>query len=183
MERPLPADLAAVDAAGTGFYSRGMDRRRFLQWSWQLGAVAVGLGAAGIGLGAGAVRTTGKSADLQRPPRSADGFPRLCRTDQTGIAPGVHLDLQLRGVAPTGWSLFWQIEHGGRAFQLPAATAADASWLSAGHAALRCVIPYPFEDLVPGAYRLSLALHDADGSLVDAAAVGSYSLRRPRFSA
>lgn len=183
MVRPPEVCWAAVDATRTGFYSGHMDRRRFLQWSWQLGAVTVGLGAGLAKSGAPASGSLRRPEDpLSAPAAEVCGL-RLFRSDHKGLAPGVQLDLQLDGVAPAGWSLHWQIEHAGQVYQRPAATAADARWLSPQRAQLSCCVPYPFEDLVPGTYHVSLAWHDASGPRADLAPVGSFALRRPRFSA
>jgi hypothetical protein len=48
---------------------------------------------------------------------------------------------------------------------------------------LEVVTPYPYTDLVPGQYAISLLLHDAHGRELDRHDAGSYAIRRFRFSA
>lgn len=94
---------------------------------------------------------------------------------QTGLFPGALLPVDVASGVPDDWALRVEVAHDGRRHAGPAIGVAAAS----GHV----VVPYPFPDLQPGAYDVTVTLLRADGSEAERVAAGAYHLRTPVFSA
>lgn len=140
-----------------------MDRRQFLQWSWQVGVAAAGLG----GIAAAVVRPS-----------------CLVPVGTPAVVPGALVQVQVARHAPSGATLHWLVHHGGHVHDVPAQQPGAPLRLDGkADALLQTVVPYPYDDLVPGPYTLELVLRDSGGRELERCSLGGFSLRRQRFSA
>jgi hypothetical protein len=101
---------------------------------------------------------------------------RLWHVQGAATAPGQLVTLHLDPAVAPGWQVRWQVVHGQDTWaQLARPRLQEDGWCVA--------VPYPWDDLRPGHYQLSLALLSCSGEVLETAAVGHYVLRRVRFSA
>ena len=140
-----------------------MDRRQFLQWSWQVGVAAAGFG----GIAAAVVRPN-----------------CLVPVGPPAVVPGALVQVRVAAHAPAGASLHWLVHHGGQVHERPAIPL-GAPLRTDGKAdtMVQSTVPYPYDDLLPGPYALELVLRDAGGRELERCSVGGFALRRQRFSA
>lgn len=92
------------------------------------------------------------------------------------LFPGVPLQISLHPEGPSGGSIRLTLTHEGRPFL-------DAPHPAAPGATLCLETPYPYEDLVPGLYEVSVELVDASGVVLERHPVGGYGLTPHWFSA
>jgi hypothetical protein len=101
---------------------------------------------------------------------------RLWHVDGAATAPGRLLALHIDPAVSPGWQVRWQVVHGQDTWtQLAKLRTENGGWSLS--------VPYPWDDLRPGHYQLSLELLSGSGEVLETAAVGHYMLRRVRFSA
>lgn len=142
-----------------------MNRRQFLHWSWRSAA-----GAAAVVAGW----------------QAASRIAHLRHVAGQAQVPGAQIAVEIDAAAPTGWQLLWQIAHNQHLHELPAAIVSQPHRGEGPNGAVTrvtCAVPYPYADLQPGRYDVSLVLRAADGALLATEAVGEFTLRRQRFSA
>lgn len=140
-----------------------MERRTFL-------TVCVGTGVAAAHLAWPGAPLTDLFGGLA--PSSGPGW----QVDGRALCPGAPLQVTLAAEVPVGSRVRLLVDHQGRRHD------AGAFAVTPG-ATLTLETPYPFDDLVPGAYSVLLTLEGPLGQSLAACPVGSYTLQRFRFSA
>lgn len=97
-------------------------------------------------------------------------------SDADGFCPGATVALQMAADAPLGCCVRLRALHAAGAGIGPAVAALPG-------ATVQAETPYPFDDLVPGAYQVHAELVGPDGGVLQRLNVGGYSVRAYRFSA
>lgn len=101
--------------------------------------------------------------------------PWLVSHDE-GFCPGAGVALQLAADAPKGCRVRLRARHELGEGTGPVVAAPPGSTVKAE-------TPYPFDDLIAGAYQVEAELLAPDGAVLQRLAVGGYSVRAYRFSA
>ncbi len=115
----------------------------------------------------GAVGLTSAASQRWRPWLSSEA---------EGFCPGAPVALQLAADAPQGCSVRLRAHHAlGQGTGPTVAAPAGAT--------VHAETPYPFDDLVAGAYRVRAELLGPDGAVLQRLDVGGYAVRPYRFSA
>lgn len=97
-------------------------------------------------------------------------------SDSDAFCPGAAVALHMAADAPQGCRVRLRALH-------PAGNVAGPAVAAAPGATVQTETPYPFDDLVAGAYQVRAELLGPDGAVLQRLDVGSYSVRAYRFSA
>jgi len=100
----------------------------------------------------------------------------LVSSDPAAVFPGARASVRIHPDAPAGCRLLL-VASGGDGVGRSTAAAAPAG------AQVEARVPYPHDDLVPGDYRVHAELCSASGAVLASLDLGTYRVRRFRFSA
>lgn len=98
------------------------------------------------------------------------------KTSDSPVFPGATVSVGLSGHADKAWRVELEQRH------IDGQTVEILPDLCPG-TDTTVTVPYPFQELVPGAYSTSVCLRDGDGALIERLRIGVYTVRRPVFSA